>query len=348
MRPNPSLSEIAAEAGVSRYTVSLALRQSPRVSDDSRRKVELAAKKLGYRPNPTLSALMRSIRWKGRQHRLTSLALVMMVDKPQWTGKHRYLADITSGAKARCEEAGFAFERFLVEPGRPNARHLQHVLDSRGVDGVIIAPLPKIGSTLGLNYDKLAYVSIGQTLTEVPTHRMETATFLNIRKALTHAMELGWRRPGLMLSNRMNDALETMVLGAYLGFLHGRGADHPPPLIFDERELSRDMVADWIRRHEVDAVLTSRSIVATWLREAGFRLGEDVALAHLDCPADNRELAGINQRLHEVGASAVDVLGELIHANARGVPAVAKIVEIEGEWRDGASMPPRPGFQRRP
>ena len=341
MRPSPTLTEIAAAAGVSRYTVSLALRQNPRVSAEARRKVEAAAQKLGYRPNPTLSALMRSIRGKARGQRLTSLALVLAVDKPAWTGRHRYLADISAGAKARCEEAGFAFERFLVPPDRPNPRHLQHMLDARGVDGVIIGPFPRIGLGLGLDYEKLAYVSIGQTLTEVPTHRIETATFLNLRKVISAALALGWDRPGLAITNRMNAALQTMLLGAYLGFMHGRAKNPPRPLIYDEDTLTPAELAHWVRTQKINAVLTGRASLLDWLKEAGHRVGETIAFAHLDCAPDDPTMAGLDQRLREVGASAVDVLGELIHANARGVPKVAKIVEIEGAWKPGPTMPDR-------
>src|SRR5687767_11084669 len=60
--PIPSLEQIAKRAGVSRSTVSRVMRNDPRISAATARRVREAAKDLDYRPNPLLSTLMERVR----------------------------------------------------------------------------------------------------------------------------------------------------------------------------------------------------------------------------------------------------------------------------------------------
>jgi hypothetical protein len=55
-----------------------------------------------------------------------------------------------------------------------------------------------------------------------------------------------------------------------------------------------------------------------------------------------RDLAGcsgIDQNNERVGAAAVDLVVEQLHANAFGVPENPKTVLIEGRWEPGSTAP---------
>ena len=56
------MADVAREAGVHTSTVSLALRHSPRIAVGTRERVEAAAERLGYHPNPLVTALMKNRR----------------------------------------------------------------------------------------------------------------------------------------------------------------------------------------------------------------------------------------------------------------------------------------------
>ena len=344
MKSSPTLRDLAAHVGVSIYSVSLALRGASQVSPALRERVTAAASELGYRPNPTIAALMRSIRAKSGVPRLTTLALVVPLRKPDWLGKHRYMAEIAEGVKARCATLGFGYEQFITPFDRPISGSMGRVIKARGVDGVIIGPQYESDLEIELDFPNLAYVAVGLTFNQVAAHRVTTTTLLNIRHALEHTLALGWSRPGIMLTDRDNDLVENMMLGAYLGFLHRRIERPPAPFIFKESEFTKENVLAWVRREGVNAVLCSRAIVATWMREAGINVGKDVAFALLDRPRQSTEFAGVVQQLDHVGGAAVAVLGELIHSNQRGVPETPRVVEVEGVWQDGPSMPLYPGF----
>src|SRR4051812_24644133 len=71
-----TLRDVAKKAGVSAMTVSRALRKHPNISPETRTKVEQAARQLGYRPNPLVSALMSYRRAVKPIHLHTCLAFV--------------------------------------------------------------------------------------------------------------------------------------------------------------------------------------------------------------------------------------------------------------------------------
>ena len=61
-QPRPSCKTIAQEAGVSRMTVSMALRDHPRVAPETRKRIKKIAEAQGYTPDPNLTELMRYLR----------------------------------------------------------------------------------------------------------------------------------------------------------------------------------------------------------------------------------------------------------------------------------------------
>lgn len=54
-----SLKDLATELGVSISTVSRALKDSPEIGTEMKKKVKDLAKKLGYRPNPFAMSLLK-------------------------------------------------------------------------------------------------------------------------------------------------------------------------------------------------------------------------------------------------------------------------------------------------
>jgi transcriptional regulator with XRE-family HTH domain len=74
--------DIAARAGVSVATVSMSLRNRPNISPELRRRIRALARRMGYQPNPYVSALMRDRRQRrGHTHR-PELALISGLDWP--------------------------------------------------------------------------------------------------------------------------------------------------------------------------------------------------------------------------------------------------------------------------
>ena len=76
------------------------------------------------------------------------------------------------------------------------------------------------------------------------------------------------------------------------------------------------------------------------LAHTGYGVPKDFGLATTSA-VQGSPVAGINQNSDEIGRAAIQLLISLIHHNERGIPRVRREVLVEGEWVDGATLPPR-------
>lgn len=151
-RPVPTLGTIAAMAGVSRMTVSLALRQHSRISPAVRQKVQALARRVGYRPDPEVARFMTYLR-TAKPHQCGSVIgfLHGLKQRSSWRGEPRF-AKFHASALARCAELGYRLEDFWLRETGMTPRRLVGILHSRGIEGVLLTPLLEGGG-----YDELDF-----------------------------------------------------------------------------------------------------------------------------------------------------------------------------------------------
>ena len=75
-RTTPSMAEIAAAAGVAKSTVSLALRNDPRVAPEAREHIQQVAESMGYQTNALVARLMAELRRSKKQSHVATLAMI--------------------------------------------------------------------------------------------------------------------------------------------------------------------------------------------------------------------------------------------------------------------------------
>jgi LacI family transcriptional regulator, galactose operon repressor len=128
-----TISDVAAQAGVHRSTVSLALRGDPRITEDTRRRIEAAARDLGYVPN----LMARGLATK----RTNTIGIVVP----------KLVSDFYLGLVSSQEEWLRArnMTPFLVASKDEEAIEFEEIeqLVGRGVDGLIIDYHPRSSNT---------------------------------------------------------------------------------------------------------------------------------------------------------------------------------------------------------
>lgn len=338
----PSLREIADAAGVSVATVSMALRNHPRVSAETRERLKRLAKSMGYAQNPEIARLMHHLRRGRAGWRAEPLAWVSPIPRASLV-EHSCFGLMFRGATARALELGHRLDYHTTDETMTPAR-LGRVLRNRGVRGVVIGPQLEPEGRLDLGWDHFASVAIGYSVSWPETSRVLNDQMQSVHLAMAELKRLGYRRPALVLEQWMDDRLRNRWTGAFLSaqLRHCPPDAHIPPMM---HPADRKGMRAWFKRWRPD-VLLGADLVETLgflAEDLGIRVPQDCAFAVLDKQPEGRwaHHAGIDQASARLGQAAVDLLAACLMRNEIGPPACPQIVSLPGVWVDGVTAPPR-------
>ena len=160
--------DVAEEAGVSRTTVSNVFSGKGNYSDDTRKAVLSAAKKLGYKPNLAARSLITN------QSRLIGMILPSYVDTNTLTNSPFYNIIMDSVYSVLREEAYYDLIIFSV-PYKEKLSQVSEWIDARNVDGILAVgeydqsflkdlnskniPIVLIDNYSRVNYSNFSYVN---------------------------------------------------------------------------------------------------------------------------------------------------------------------------------------------
>lgn len=139
MASTPSIREIAKVAGVSRTTVSDALRDLPSVAPKTKQKIQKIADKMGYQKDARVGELMSYLRERKTKREWIPVAWL----HTQPTANLFHLAiwrEMYQGAEEKAKSVGFELtHHWLKDPKMPPKR-LTQILHARGITGLILSP----------------------------------------------------------------------------------------------------------------------------------------------------------------------------------------------------------------
>ncbi len=346
-----TLNDIALATGLSRSGVSRALRNDPRVPPATCGRVQSAATKLGYRPDPELSSVLRLLRERKTERYVETLAFFSWHEDRIERAGNLYTKWLFHGARRHAEALGYRLDEYWTrEPGM-TPRRLQSVLASRGIRGVLVGPVTNEDSrSFAFPWDRFSVVAATAAFPDVTLHRARPRNFENSRMAINQMLALGYRRIGLMLDDYINERSAHAIQSAYLDFqythpglpalplleLHGLGPDPQPDAArMAEGEYARFTM--WQQEHQPDVILASRVVFCEWLRRARLRVPADVGFVSLEGVNEGQRFSHIDQHPDRVGAAGIDLLIAVLNHNTRGVPSEALTVTVEGAWVAGSS-----------
>lgn len=324
-----TIAEVARRAGVSRTAVSYALRDDPNIAAETRAKIRKVADSLGYRPDPVLAKLMTHLHaGRGGRRYAGKLAFLNVHESRDFWKTAAALSDFRMSAEARAGELGYGTEEFwLHEPGR-TPRRLAQMLAARGIRGLLVGSTGRHGSVVEFPWAKFAAVTVGYSVETPALHRVATHHYRNTRLALRKVAAAGYSKIGFVADRHSEDAMEDLHLAAFLAYQQGLGAkERVPPLLVAQED--PDGVRRWFDEERPDVVLTTSPEVSAlgvpWVKLLLWDEGDAVA--------------GVRPGYERLGAAAVNLLAGQLQHDEFGVPEDAKIVQVEGRWCDGVSLP---------
>ena len=342
----PTLREIARRAGVSHTTVSLRLRNHPSIPEPTRERLRHLADKLGYRSNVLVSALMTQVRLK--QHKSGPEVVGFLTGGPtadDWKN-HSASVGFYDGARRRALQLGMRIEPFWLGPGGASSAATCRMLHARAIHGCLITPFPTPVYEHELDWTHLICVGLGYVFNDHALHRATHNHFRGAFLAFEKLAGLGYQRIGLMLDQDENRRVNYNWLGGYLAAQNTIAGARLEPLLTTGPE-NKARVRAWMKRTKPDAVIGFGPRQFLALEQTGCRIPRDLAFAALDVEQTRLDhveaVAGINQNLPLIGATAVDILASQLYHNEQGLPQRPVYSMIAGYWVEGRTAPRRIG-----
>lgn len=345
MNKRITIKDVAAAVGVHYSTVSLALRDHPRISPDLRQAIQAEARKLGYRPDPMLSALNAYRTGRFGRGGLSVLAYL--------TGESERNADLGrythrsywEGALARSSQLGYSLERFwLGDPAYSEERWSQ-ILYTRGIRGLLVACFPGDQPALNLDWGKFCAVRISQSPHEPPLHTISHNQMQVVRLAMHTVRARGFRRPGLVLYPLSDERSSQLWSAGYLVEQHLMPPEDRVPAL--QNAWTREALAQWLREWRPDVVMCNVGFLMVWMRELGLKIPDEIGFVDLNLEGTRTGVTGVYQNHHSLAATAIDRIASLIHTDSRGVPDQPDLTLISGVWMDGGTLRGEPARRRR-
>jgi len=333
----PSCKTIAEEAGVSRMTVSMALRDHPRVAPETRKRIKEIARKQRYTPDPNLTELMRYLRKRDISKEEPVIALLNAKRHPieEFDNDARL---VRKGAKERAEELGFKTEDFwLNKPGMRLERTVQ-ILQTRGIKAVVVLPVERLDNVISFPREDFIGVATCSVAAQLGFNQVHPHFFQSMHLGITNLIEKGFKRIGFCLDPKQDEKSNHLYL-CYLKWYQENilEKNRIPPLF--EKKITLNNLVNWIDQTRPDVILSPNHEHYQWLKSTGFDIPGDISFAALTPPEEDLdEVARVKMGYRKIGATAVDILKSKLANEQLGPNDNPAVTLIRGEWVDGPSL----------
>ena len=329
------MTAMALRLGVSKNTISLALRHDPQIPEKTRRKILRLADKMGYTKNPTVAHLMSQLRRSKSPRYQSPLALLNANVDPDAFKRHPTIPTYVKGCRKRAAELGYSLDEFWLHDEALDGERLNKIFDTRNIRGALVIGLMKenqLPDRFLPTWKNFPTVVTGVRTRDPALSFACTDHQMLAMKAFRQAIELGYRRPALVLDH----VIDGLTDGRFSAGVQIAQADIPasrrtkPFYFVEEARKKPSLFHTWFDKEKPDVLLTLYNVVRHWLQDR-----RDVGMIQLEWRAQSPDWAGMNQHNDLVGEAAVEMVINLIHNNDPGIPEFPRATLLGSSWVNG-------------
>ena len=336
--PSPTLRTLARQLGLSRTTVSDALRGSPRVKRDTVERVRAAAKAAGYDRNPLTGAVMSYLRRSSADRFRGVLAVMEIVAPDHSEHSRRYAAAVLTGVNEKAAQLGFKVETFQIGTGALKLNRLDSILRARSINGLIVLPASGFPDLSEIDWGRYAAVYVDYFIGSPAIHCVCLDHYRSMVELLHTLHQRGYRRPGLFMERAIDDRLHFRWEGAFLA-LQQALPDFGAVPVLRSAKLNDEEFATWFRAYEPDVVLGHFPEAIAWMKQCGADLSGRHGFVCLNSLRTSPgECASLDFQAPQLGARATElVTGHLLHSEF-GIPAQPSLTTIPARLIEGPTL----------
>jgi DNA-binding LacI/PurR family transcriptional regulator len=336
------MQDIADKAGVTKTTVSLALRGDRRISVKTRDRIKALAKEMGYRPNPMVATLMAQVQAGKGVSRGTTIGLLAPHGNEQKgnLSPHGYVHHIYDGLRKRTHELGYGAD--VIEPAEEHTsfESCVRVMAHRGIRGVILPPYLGAAKSFPAEFDcsSFAVVGLGESQQITGIHRVTHSQYRIAYGLVDRAIRRGYRKICMHMSPEMNVRTGNKYSGGFFGALHDL-SDLPfcrEQLLYTHGD--KEPFLRWVEEQKPDAILSQYPSDYDLLIEQGYSIPDKMGFALVSTTESDAHISGCFHDPYVLASAAVDLVTAHLSRNETGKPIHPKTVLTPEDWVEGETL----------
>lgn len=341
----PSISIIAKKLGVSKTTVSLALKGHPRISTKTKKKVERAAKAQGYTTDPHLTRAFSIIR-KGRNPTHNVIGYLDTSKRSNDLG-NPFADHVKTTLIESAKSKGFSVSLFVVDENEMPLTRLKHIIESRNIKYLLI-PAPALIDDLPFDWDKFSTIVLSTRPLKQPFNRVTTSNYQAISLLMKNIKRKGYNKPGFIIRKNIDAIQDNECSITFLGLRKYLEFDDSIPILFTKETTTISDYENWFWKNSPDVIIQSDQ---TGITNEGLLdysqifdrfekpLPNTIGRCSLNANPSNESVTGVIRNEQEIGHSAIELMLSMIERNVMGLPNHPKVLTILSDWYEGKTLP---------